>query len=77
MTLQQFTDLLMDTDNNIFNIIVYDEKDLGKVVLSKTKNEDFYLGMISEKSINSEIKNIYFNNDLAEITLYAGPRIDK
>lgn len=80
MTLRQFIDLLMDTDNNIFNIIIEDEEDLTKIEISKIKYGDcneFYLEMISARALTSEIKNIYFNNELAEITIYTGPRINK
>lgn len=80
MTLQQFIDFLNDTDNNIFNIIVSDEYDQGKIEISKIGYMDcnkFYLDMISVRALNSEIKNIYINNELAEITTYSRPRINK
>ena len=80
MTLQQFINSLKDTDNNIFNINVYDEEDLGKVYLEMPdckENGEFYLNMISEKTLNSEIKNMYFSDGIAEITVWTGPKINK
>lgn len=77
MTLQQFIDFLKITPNNIFNINVYDEEDLGKVDLAKPKDGEFYLNMISNKSLNSEIKEIYFTEEQADLTLWTGPKINK
>lgn len=80
MTLKQFINSLKDTDNNIFNINVYDEEDLGKVYLEMPDCEEkgeFYLNMISEKTLNSEIKNMYFSDGIAEITVWTGPKINK